>query len=239
MRIRFLPLAALLAALPILGLTAQDKKPGYAGATADGFLLPNGWKLKPAGEHLVLTDLPLNIVPLPGGKQALVATSGYNRHELSLVDLTTGKVLDKQAVRQSWFGLALDASSQRVWWAGGGADMLHTFELRDRKLTRTGPPEPPLPEKKAATKPLPCRCSPIWKHTSATASVASCAQTSLIQPRCRDLPITQPPTAPTASPTATDTSSVRTRKYPQCTLDSLRSEANATAARSAARAKPS
>src|SRR5262249_58788777 len=109
MRIRSLPLAAGLAALCVLCVSGQDaaKRPEYAGPTADGFLLPNGWRLRPAGEHLVLTDLPLNIVPLADGKRALVATSGFNTHRLSLVDLPTREVLASQEVDQSYFGLAL------------------------------------------------------------------------------------------------------------------------------------
>ena len=50
-------------------------------------MLPNGWTVSPAGEQVVLKDLPLNIVPLADNRQALVATSGYNAHELTLVDL--------------------------------------------------------------------------------------------------------------------------------------------------------
>ena len=62
--------------------STQDQKPATAGPTERGFLLPNGWTLTPAGKHVVLTDLPLNIVPLADNRRALVATSGYNKHEL-------------------------------------------------------------------------------------------------------------------------------------------------------------
>src|SRR5262249_24883297 len=51
-------------------------------------------------------------------------------------------VVDKQAVRQSWYGLALNPKQDHVWWAGGGAATLHTFDLKDGKLTRTSPAEP-------------------------------------------------------------------------------------------------
>src|SRR5262245_13775080 len=46
MRIRSLTLAAGLAALCVLCASGQDaaKRPEYAGPTADGFLLPNGWR---------------------------------------------------------------------------------------------------------------------------------------------------------------------------------------------------
>ena len=78
------------------------------GRPTTGFLLPNGWHLTPVGKHVVTTDLPLNILPLKDGKHALVATSGFNRHELSLIDFsgTEPKVVATETVRQSWFGLA-------------------------------------------------------------------------------------------------------------------------------------
>jgi YVTN family beta-propeller protein len=127
-----------LAALPLLA----DDKPQFAGPTDKGFVLPNGWTLTPAGMHVLLTDLPLNILPLERTRHALVATSGYNKHELSLIDLTALKTIDSQSVRQSWFGLAFDPARSSVWWSGGGGDMIHTFDLKDGKLTRTSPLEP-------------------------------------------------------------------------------------------------
>src|SRR5262245_56486080 len=64
-------------------------KPQFPGPSAEGFLLPNGWRLTPAGEHVLLTDLPLNILTSPDGKYAFVATSGYNAHELSVIELAS------------------------------------------------------------------------------------------------------------------------------------------------------
>src|SRR5260370_36496466 len=95
-------LATLMAALACPRSRAEDS-PQYAGPTSSGFLLPNGWRLSPAGQHVVLTDLPLNILPTADGKRVLVATSGYNRHELSLIDLTTRAILSSEPVGQSWF----------------------------------------------------------------------------------------------------------------------------------------
>jgi YVTN family beta-propeller protein len=129
--------ALLLAALP---LTADDK-PTYAGPNDKGFLLPNGWTLKPAGKHVVLTDLPLNVIPLGDNRHALAATSGFNKHELSLIDLTELKVVSSETVRQSWYGLALSPQEDRVWWAGGGANTVHAFDLKDDKLSRTSKAE--------------------------------------------------------------------------------------------------
>jgi YVTN family beta-propeller protein len=132
-----------------------QEKPRFAGPTENGYLLPNGWTVTPAGKQVLLTDLPLNIIPLADGNRALAATSGYNKHELSLIDLSAAKVIDSQTVRQSWFGLALDPREEKIWWAGGGANSLHTFTLKENKLTRTSPAEPDstLRDRSGAAKP--------------------------------------------------------------------------------------
>ncbi|MES1213512.1 MAG: hypothetical protein ABUL64_02915, partial [Singulisphaera sp.] len=125
-----------------------------AGKNDDGFLLPNGWTLTPAGEQVTLTDMPLGIVPLADNRYALVASSGYNQHELCLVDLADKKIVASERARQSWFGLATSAAQDQVWWSGGGADMLHTYSLKGNQLARTGADEPdeskrPKDERKA------------------------------------------------------------------------------------------
>src|SRR5579871_194346 len=126
--------------LPLLA----DDTPRSVGISEKGFVLPNGWTISPAGQQVVLSDLPLNIVPLADNQSVLVATSGYNKHELCLIDLGSRKVVDRQEVPQSWFGLALDPEAGRIWWSGGGANMLHTFTLKDQKLTRTSPDAPKI-----------------------------------------------------------------------------------------------
>ena len=143
---------ATLSATLALPLLAQEPAPArYAGPNDNGFLLPNGWKLTPAGDQVPLTDLPLNIIPLADGRRALVATSGFNAHELAVVDLSTKQILSKQTVRQSWFGLAVDDALGKVWWSGGGARMIHAYGLKESTLTRVGDPEP-APESKARNK---------------------------------------------------------------------------------------
>ena len=98
-------------------------------------LLFNGWKLSPAGRQVQLTDLPLNILTTPDGRHAFVATSGFNSHELTVVDLNLAKKVTTETVRQSWFGLAADFNAGKLWWSGGGNGKLHTFEYSDGKFT--------------------------------------------------------------------------------------------------------
>jgi DNA-binding beta-propeller fold protein YncE len=141
-------------------LAFGDDKVTQPGPTETGFLLPNGWHLTPVGKHVVTTDLPLNIIPTKDGKHVLVATSGYNKHELMVVDIAGAepKIVSSETVRQSWYGLARDKSESKVWWSGGGYGKLHTFNCVDGKLTRTSPVEPepkkePRPKKTNADPP--------------------------------------------------------------------------------------
>jgi YVTN family beta-propeller protein len=120
----------------ILAAAARGQEaPRYAGATGTGFLLPNGWVVSPVGDQVLLADLPLNIVPLDDSRHALVATSGFNAHELSVIDLQKKAVVSRQSVRQSWFGLAVSADRRRIWWSGGGGNNVHRFLVDGEKLT--------------------------------------------------------------------------------------------------------
>ncbi len=78
----------------------------------------------------------LDIKLTPDGKHALVASSGFNDHDLIVVDLASKQVVDKETVRQSWFGLAMDPEAGKVWWSGGGGDRIHAFDLKGHELTR-------------------------------------------------------------------------------------------------------
>jgi YVTN family beta-propeller protein len=124
---------------------AAQEPPKFPGPTKEGFLLPNGWHLTPVGKHIVTTDLPLNIIPLADNRHALVASSGFNAHDLMVVDITgQPQVVAKMTQRQSWYGLATDAAQRKVWWSGGGENRLHMFELAGNKLTRVGKADPDI-----------------------------------------------------------------------------------------------
>src|SRR5690348_9994733 len=59
--------------------------PGPMGAGVT--LLPNGWKIAPAGHHLVVGDLPLAMAESPDGRWLLVANNGYALPSISVVDI--------------------------------------------------------------------------------------------------------------------------------------------------------
>jgi YVTN family beta-propeller protein len=114
--------------------TAPRNLAAFPGPTEAGFLLPNGWRLTPAGQQVILADLPLNIRTTPDGKYALVATNGYNAHELTAIELATLNKSSVQSARQSWFGLAADPAANRLWWSGGGDAVIRSFAFAGGNL---------------------------------------------------------------------------------------------------------
>jgi hypothetical protein len=105
---KFKVFALMISAILLLGCAAclaQEATPErtsrFAGPTDTGFLLPNGWHLTPAGKQVDTSDLLLNIHPMKDSRRALIATSGFNEHQLGLVDLDTGEFLSKQVVHQN------------------------------------------------------------------------------------------------------------------------------------------
>ena len=141
-------------AVLLSSVAAQEKpaaQPAFPGPIEGGFLLPNGWRVTPVGQQVLTTDLPLNILTTADGKYALVATSGYNAHELTVVELATGRKVTKDTARQSWFGLAQDEKTGQIWWSGGGDAVINSFILAGEKLTAR--PSYPVSKTPAATNP--------------------------------------------------------------------------------------
>lgn len=52
-------------------------------------LLPNGWRIAPAGKHVMVGDLPLAMLVSPDGRWAIVTNNGYNKPTLTVVELDT------------------------------------------------------------------------------------------------------------------------------------------------------
>ena len=78
----------------VLALGAD--RPGSAG---DGVtLLPNGWRIAPAGRHVMVGDLPLAMLVSPDGRWAIVTNNGYARPTLTIVDLKSLSVSEKAPI---------------------------------------------------------------------------------------------------------------------------------------------
>ena len=112
------------AALP--GADARSKAPrvtlpDVAGGRDGGSLLPNGWRVTPAGRPIPLPgDLPLKMALTPDGRYLLVNTGGYHDHGVSVIDVASEKLTQTVNVAKDWAGLCFNSDGARVYVAGSG-----------------------------------------------------------------------------------------------------------------------
>src|SRR4051812_25768739 len=88
----------ILAALLFFAFTANAQQ-------AKEVLLPNGWKLSPAGKQIQLGDLPLNMAVSPDGKWIAVTNNGQSTQSIELIDVTKERLADSVTIAKSWYGL--------------------------------------------------------------------------------------------------------------------------------------
>jgi YVTN family beta-propeller protein len=107
------------------------------GSAADGsILLPNGWRLAPAGRQVTVGDLPLNIVSSPDSKYLIVTNNGLAAPTFSIIDVATWKIKNTMALAHAWYGLVWHPDGTRLYSAGANQNNVQEFSYVDGTLTR-------------------------------------------------------------------------------------------------------
>ena len=105
------------------------------GQLPDGsVLLPNQWALHPAGRQVELADFPVNVAVHPGGRFAAVLHSGYGPHEVLLVDLPAARVVARERIKESFYGLEFSTDGKKLFCSGAGDEVVHTFDFNEGTL---------------------------------------------------------------------------------------------------------
>lgn len=109
------------------------------GKTSDGkqILLPNGWKLSPAGYSLALGDLPLNMQLSHSEKFIAVTNNGQSTQTIQLLDAKNEIMLDEVVLKKSWYGLAFSQDDQHLYVSGGNDNLILDFNLKGNKLGKS------------------------------------------------------------------------------------------------------
>jgi len=103
-----------------LALWAGVLKPGPT-QDGKGALLPNGWKITPAGQQVQLPgDMVMKIIVSPDGKTVFANTAGWHDHSVNVVDSQTGKVEESVNVGKVWTGMAMNPATGAIFVSGGG-----------------------------------------------------------------------------------------------------------------------
>jgi YVTN family beta-propeller protein len=125
----------LIAGIAFLSAALQSfaQTPGKIEQTGQ-VLLPNGWKLSPAGRSLPLGDLPLNMQLSSSGKLLAVTNNGQSTQSVQLIDPKNEKLLDEVVVKKSWYGLAFSRDEKKLYASGGNDNWILIFNIADNKL---------------------------------------------------------------------------------------------------------
>lgn len=97
-------------------------------------LLPNGWKLSPAGRYLPLGDLPLNLQLSRSGKLLAVTNNGQSTQSIQLIDPVNEKLLDEKIIGKSWYGLAFSRDEKTLYAAGGNDNIILCYAIDNNKI---------------------------------------------------------------------------------------------------------
>jgi YVTN family beta-propeller protein len=111
-------------------------RPGLAPGGAQ-VLLPNGWSIAPAGRHLPMGDLPLDLAESPDGRFLVVTNGGYTRPWLDVVDLQHLQTLDRMPLENAWLGLVFHPDGRRVFSSAGGAQAVDELAFSQGALKHT------------------------------------------------------------------------------------------------------
>src|SRR4051812_25349784 len=118
---------------------AQSGPPPAAllGAMPEGkTLLPNGWRIQPAGRHLRVGDMPLNVVQTPDSRYLIVTSNGLARPSFSVVDIASWSIKSTMALDHAWYGLVWHPDGSRLYSAGAGQNNVQEFNYANGVVTR-------------------------------------------------------------------------------------------------------
>ncbi len=91
------------------------------GPREENTLLPNGWKLSPAGRHVTTSDYVLGLTPAPDGRALIGLHSGFNPHGLVVLKPDGSEIRQKIPLRSAWMGLAWKPDGTGLFVSGGNA----------------------------------------------------------------------------------------------------------------------
>jgi YVTN family beta-propeller protein len=117
------------------------------GRQANGAtLLPNGWKIAPAGHHIQIGDLPLNMAPSPDGRFVVVTNNGWAHPTLTVFDTKHEQVVGRVNVNNAWLGLAWAPDSSYLYSAGAAENTVYQMawangSLKEADRISIGPAE--------------------------------------------------------------------------------------------------
>ena len=126
-------LLVLIATILLIINASLAQTPGKIAKTGQ-VLLPNGWKLSPAGHALPLGDLPLNMQISASGRLMAVTNNGQSTQSIQLIDPKNEKQLDERIIKKSWYGLAFSHDEKMLYASGGNDNLIIAYQIQNDKI---------------------------------------------------------------------------------------------------------
>lgn len=106
------------------------------GRLPDGRIrLPNGWMLSPAGKHVEVGELPLNMEVSPNGRYVIVTNNGTGEQSLSVIDVQSWTMTQSVPIPKSWLGLRFIDGGNRFLVSGGNDNLVRVYDFQEGKAT--------------------------------------------------------------------------------------------------------
>ena len=109
----------------------------FAQQITEAVVLPNGWKLTPAGKSIPLGDLPLNMVSNHAGTLLAVTNNGQSTQTIQLINVKTQTTVDEVVIPKSWYGLAFTKDDKSLYVSGGHDNRILKYDVVNDKLKLT------------------------------------------------------------------------------------------------------
>jgi YVTN family beta-propeller protein len=143
---------AIVLVLPLIMLSCA-KRVEWPGPVNGGFRLPTHWILTPAGTHIPVGDLPLNMALSPDGRLLAVTNNGYSRQFVSLIDVKGDSVAAELPIDKGFYGLAFSPDGRNLYASGGTDDRVLVWRMSGNaavpdsalSLRSEGAPSKPFP----------------------------------------------------------------------------------------------
>lgn len=87
----------------------------------NGYSLPNGWRITPAGKAIATEDLILNLTASRDGKIVIAQHGGFNPHGLLVIDAAKEEPVQRIGLKSAWLGLAWSNDGRKLFVSGGNA----------------------------------------------------------------------------------------------------------------------
>lgn len=111
-------------------LASQPPQPERVGPLPEGgFLLNSGWLLRPAGEQIPLSTMPMASALSPDGKFLAILQGGYLPPSVSIHDPATLRKISEITLPDAWLGLAFAPQGGLLYVSGGSRAAIYELAL--------------------------------------------------------------------------------------------------------------